>query len=177
MGRGPKTHPKSQNTPKHGVYTIFLENFRERKLNPNFFFSNFSGAPGISRRNPGMSRQKNLISLVSRGIPNFLAPTPSCGRPLPHRKISGLKSLGLGSFFVPETSRELFPAFLWPESVTQRKLFRKTCSDELFLILGGFYRVDFPPLMGLLWNPSFAPLMGLLWNPLFALKDCFYSKG
>ena len=31
-----------------------------------------------------------------------MAPTPSCGRPLPHRKISGLKSLGLGSFFVPD---------------------------------------------------------------------------
>ena len=75
---------------------------RERKLNPNFFFSNFSGAPGISRQNPGISRQKSLISLVSRGIPNFLAPTPSCGRPLPRRKISGLKSLDLGSFFVPE---------------------------------------------------------------------------
>ena len=70
----------------------------ERKLNPNFFFSNFSGNFGISRQNPGISRQKSLISLVSRGIPNFLAPTPSCGRPPPHRKISGLKSLGLGSF-------------------------------------------------------------------------------
>ena len=76
--------------------------FRERELNPNFFFSNFSGAPGISRQNPGISRQKSLISLVSRAIPNFLAPTPSCGRPPPHRKISGLKSLGLGSFFMPE---------------------------------------------------------------------------
>ena len=31
-------------------------------------------------------------------MPNFLAPTPSRGRPLPHQKISGLKSLGLGSF-------------------------------------------------------------------------------
>ena len=89
------------------VCTDPVQNFptnRERKLNPNFFFSNFSGTPGISRQNPGISRQKSLISLVSRGIPNFLAPTPSCGRPLPHRKISGLKSLGLGSFFVPELS-------------------------------------------------------------------------
>ena len=80
---------------------------RERKSNPNFFFSNFSGAPGISQQNPGISRPKSLISLVSRGIPNFLAPTPSCGRPLPHRKISGLKSLGLGSFFVPESTSSL----------------------------------------------------------------------
>ena len=75
---------------------------RGQKLHPNLFFSNFSGASGISRQNPGISRQKSLIPWVSRDIPNFLAPTPSCGRPLPHRKISGLKSLGLGSFFVPE---------------------------------------------------------------------------
>ena len=33
-----------------------------------------------------------------RHIPNFLAPSPSRGRPLPRRKISGLKSLGLYSF-------------------------------------------------------------------------------
>ena len=80
------------------------DSFRGRKLNPNFFFSDFSGTPGISRQNPGISRQKSLISLVSRGIPNFLAPTRSRGRPLPRRKISGLKSLGLGSFFVPGLS-------------------------------------------------------------------------
>ena len=52
---------------------------------------------------PGISRQKDLISLVSRGIPNLSAPTPSGGRPLAHQKISGLKSLGLCFFFVPET--------------------------------------------------------------------------
>ena len=69
------------------------------------FFSQTLRAPpaGISRQNPGISRRKSLISLVSRGIPNFLAPTPSCGRPLPTRKKSGLKSLGLGSFFVPDS--------------------------------------------------------------------------
>ena len=76
--------------------------FRGQKLNPNIFFSNFSGASGISRQNPGISRQKSLIPWVSRDIPNFLAPTPSRGRPPPHQKISGLKSLGLGSFFVPD---------------------------------------------------------------------------
>ena len=37
-----------------------------------------------------------------RAMPNFWAPTPSRGRPPPHQKISGLKSLGLGSFFVPD---------------------------------------------------------------------------
>ena len=75
---------------------------RERKLNTNFFFSNLSGTSGISRQNPGISRQKSLVSLISRDIPNFSAPTPSRGRPPPHQKISGLKSLGLGSFFVLE---------------------------------------------------------------------------
>ena len=79
-----------------------LGNVRGQKLNPNIFFSNFSGASGISRQNPGISRQKSLIPWVSRDIPNFLAPTPSRGRPPPHQKISGLKSLGLGSFFAPE---------------------------------------------------------------------------
>ena len=77
---------------------------RGRELNPNIFFSNFSGASGISRQNPGISRQKSLIPWVSRDIPNFLAPTPSRARPPPHRKISGPKSLGLGSFFVPGAS-------------------------------------------------------------------------
>ena len=32
----------------------------------------------------------------------FLAPTRSRGRPPPHQKISGPKSLGLGSFFLPD---------------------------------------------------------------------------
>ena len=32
----------------------------------------------------------------------FGPPPPSCGRPLPHRKTSGLKSLGLCSFIVPD---------------------------------------------------------------------------
>ena len=47
---------------------------RGQKLNPKFFFSNFSGTAGISQQNPGISRQKSLISLLSRGIPNFLPP-------------------------------------------------------------------------------------------------------
>ena len=67
-------------------------------MNTNFFSSNFSDTPRISQQSPGISRQRSLISPVSRDMPNFLAPTPSCGRPPPRQKISGLKSLGLGSF-------------------------------------------------------------------------------
>ena len=76
---------------------------RERKLNTNFFPSNFSGTYGISQQNPRISRQKSLVSLVSRDIPNFSAPTPSRGRPPPHRRISGPKRLGLGSLFLPDS--------------------------------------------------------------------------
>ena len=85
---------------------------RGQKLNPNIFFSNFSGASGTSRQNPGISRQKSLISLVSRDVSNFLAPTRSRGRPLPHWKISGPKSLGLGSFFLPDMK-----CTLWTETL------------------------------------------------------------
>ena len=85
-----------------GLFSLKPGLARGRELNPNIFFSNFSGASGISRQNPGISRQKSLIPWVSRDIPNFLAPTHSRGRPPPHPKISGLKSLGLGSFFVPD---------------------------------------------------------------------------
>ena len=66
-----------------------------------FFLKLFTSR--ISRQNPGVSRQKSLIFLVSRDTPNFLAPTPSRGRPPPHWRISGPKSLGLGSFFLPES--------------------------------------------------------------------------
>ena len=71
---------------------------RGPKLNTKDFFSNFSGTAGISQQNPGVSQQKSLISLILRDILNFLAPTPSRGRPPPHPKISGPESLGLGSF-------------------------------------------------------------------------------
>ena len=57
------------------VRFISVDLNRERKLNANFFFSSFSGAAGISQQNPAISRQKSLISQVSRDISNFLAPT------------------------------------------------------------------------------------------------------
>ena len=98
---------------------------RERKLNTNFFFSNFSGTSGISRQIPGISRQKSLISLVSRDISNFSAPTPSCGRPPPHPKKSGPKSLGLGSFFVPECHVAGCHAFFGRESGPEKGVITK----------------------------------------------------
>ena len=55
-----------------------------------------------------ISRQKVSFHWVSSFIPNFLAPTPSRGRPPPHQKTSGPKSLGLCSFFVPDFNFSLF---------------------------------------------------------------------
>ena len=100
LGRIPVSLPRTL-----GYACTFYASTSPPPMNPNFFFSNFSGAAGTSQHNPGISRKKSLISLVSRDIPNFLAPTPSRGRPPPQRKISGPKSLGLGSFFFPDFSK------------------------------------------------------------------------
>ena len=56
---------------------------REQKLNTNIFSSNFSGAPGISWQKSRNIPPKVWFRWVSRDIPNFLAPTPSRGRPPP----------------------------------------------------------------------------------------------
>ena len=76
-----------------------------QKLNTIFFLNR--APPGYPSKIPGYPDKKSLISLVSRDAPNFLAPIPSSGRPLPKRNISGLKSLGLGSFFVPDLGKAL----------------------------------------------------------------------
>ena len=59
---------------------------RGLELNTNFSFSSFSGTSGISRQNPGISRQWSLISLVSRDIPNFWAPPLHVEDPYPTGK-------------------------------------------------------------------------------------------
>ena len=46
---------------------------RGQKLNTSFFFSNFSCTSGITRQNPGISRQRVCFPWVLRDIPNFLA--------------------------------------------------------------------------------------------------------
>ena len=68
----------------------------------SFFSQTFWPPPGYPAKNPRMSRQKVWFPWASKDLPSFLAPTPSRGRPPPHPKISGPKSLGLGSFFLPD---------------------------------------------------------------------------
>ena len=80
---------------------LVLCSSRGQKLNTNFFLKLFWDRQDIRAKFPDIS-PKEFDVPVSRDIPNFLAPTPSRGRPPPHQKISGLKSLVLGSFFVPE---------------------------------------------------------------------------
>ena len=47
--------------------------------------------------------------------------------------------------FVNQFAR-ISACFLWHESGTEQKFFRKTCSEKHFY-LGGFFHVAFPPLM------------------------------
>ena len=77
---------------------------QEKKLvNQNslweFHFLNSSGAPG-----------KFFFPGVQGTYRSFLPPTPSRGRPPPHRKMSGPKSLSLWSFFLPERREMPFAA-------------------------------------------------------------------
>ena len=75
---------------------------RERKLNTNFFFSNFSGTSGISRQNPGISRPKSLISLVFEGRIELFGPHPFTWKtPTPLENIR-TKKFGFGFFFLPD---------------------------------------------------------------------------
>ena len=81
-------HPLKKKSPK----------VRGPNVEHNFIILKLSGTLGTSR----ISCQKVLFPRVSQDIPNFLAPTPSRRRPPPHPKISGPKTLGLGSFFFRE---------------------------------------------------------------------------
>ena len=55
------------------LFLRFLGNLfiRGRESNTNSFFSNFSGTPVISRQNPGICRQKNLLTLRGQRLKNF----------------------------------------------------------------------------------------------------------
>ena len=77
---------------------------RGRELNTTFFSQTFRARSGYPAKILGISRQKVCFPWFSKDIPNFLAPTAWRGRPPPHPKIFGPKSLGLGSFFLHEES-------------------------------------------------------------------------
>ena len=73
-------------------------------MNPNLFFS-FGHSPEYPTKNPGISFQKVWFPWVSKDIPNFLAPTPSRGRPPPHpARIFGQKKVWV---WVPFASLKL----------------------------------------------------------------------
>ena len=82
-----------------------------------------------------------------------------------------------------KSSRELFPSSLWHESGTQRKLLRKTCSDELFsfgwISWGGSTssnlclspaRENFPDI----WGWGFAATFAQIWHRFFCSFSGFH---
>ena len=71
-----------------------------------FLSQTFRARPGYPTKNPGISCQKVWFSGFRRTYRTFWAPTPSSGRPPPHPKMSGPKSLGLSSFVMPEEIQE-----------------------------------------------------------------------
>ena len=91
-----------------------------------FFSLKLFGHPRISWQNPGISRKKSLISLVSRDISNFWPPPLYMEDPLPHRKISGLKSLGLCSFLMSKRKRVAWGEVGWTRRNKGNKAAKKT---------------------------------------------------
>ena len=80
-----------------------------QKLNTNIFFLKLFGHP---RDIPAKSRAippKKFDLPGFEGHTELFGPTHSRGRPPPHPKISGVKSLGLGSSFVPEIGEQSVP--------------------------------------------------------------------
>ena len=77
-------------------------------------------------------------------IPNFLAPTPSRGRPPHHQRISGPKSLGLCSVVLPEFTRvsvKMPSVCGWPlDGMCPRALLFQT-PPRLPLIKGPFFLI------------------------------------
>ena len=84
--------------------TFFLKFFGQK--NPRvrkIFCPQFWSRKWLSVRNPGISCQKVWFSWFRGTYRTFWPPPHSCGRPPLHRKISAPKSLGLCSFFFPES--------------------------------------------------------------------------
>ena len=67
------------------------------------FFSIFSGTPGKPWPNSGISRQTVCFPGFQRTYRTFWPPPLHVQNPHPNRKISGPKSLGLCSLFLPDT--------------------------------------------------------------------------
>ena len=100
-----KGGPKSlQNLLRSPVSVVernlnFIEIGRLRIEHKLFFLKIFGHPRDIPAKPRDIPPKKVLISLVSRNVSNFLAPTPSRGRPLSHRKNITTPKFGFVLFF------------------------------------------------------------------------------
>ena len=88
---------------------------REQELNTNLFYQNFQASPGHRGKIQDIP-EKKIDFPGFEGRTELLDPHPFTWKTLPHRRISGLKSLGLCSFFVPDTH------VFWQRQVTTKQL-------------------------------------------------------
>ena len=77
------------------------------KIEHKLYFSNFSGTPGISQQNPGISCQKKFGFPGFEGHTELFGPHPFMWKTPTSQKIPGPKSLSLCSFFLLETNSKI----------------------------------------------------------------------
>ena len=74
---GPPRPLRSARVENHALYRVFFWGFIGAKnWTQTFFFANFSGTPGISRQNPGISRQKMFDFPGFEGHVELFGPHP-----------------------------------------------------------------------------------------------------
>ena len=91
--------PVEENLLPDLLFELF---FRERKLNTDFFSQTFRAPPGYPCKIPGYPAKKIWFSWFRGTCRTFRPPPLRVKDPHPTPKISGPKSLGLGSFFLPD---------------------------------------------------------------------------
>ena len=79
-----------------------------------------------------------ILPRVQGEVPRELPDARETQGPQTHPKSWNTKKAPRLHEFFSKSSREFLPSSLWHDSGNQQKLFRKTCSDDFFLLVGFF---------------------------------------
>ena len=91
-----------QGPPPRKRKSYFYCRLAVSEIKQMYFSAFFRAPPGYPSQSPGASLQRVCFPGFRGTYRTFWPPTPSRGRPPPHRKLSGPKSLSLCSFLLPE---------------------------------------------------------------------------